>query len=207
VGRFGDQIVRAVPTLREPVRGLIVGDEVAPERGRDRLHRHVVVRRSEPAGDEHGVVLGVVFVDDARDLGDLVGDDRYPADRHAAVGEPAAKPRRVRVLGITDEEFVPDGDNCGVHTRTRRRALKRAPVRKAKLPTEGELFVVLVVFVHAETHLPASLAKLLQLSPEVDRPDDGGDRGDHEGSPEDEQIGLAVRLTTTDPLVTESHVI
>jgi len=48
VGRFGDQIVRAVPTLREPVRGLIVGDEVAPNAAATEPIVVVVVRRSEP---------------------------------------------------------------------------------------------------------------------------------------------------------------
>ncbi|CDK40965.1 hypothetical protein BN903_26 [Halorubrum sp. AJ67] len=74
------------------------------------------MRRSEPAGDDHGVVLCVVLVDYSRDLGDLVRDDRHASDADAPGVEAVAEPGRVRVLGVADEELVPDGDDGGVHT-------------------------------------------------------------------------------------------
>jgi hypothetical protein len=59
----------------------------AVERRRDRFHRHVVRRPSEPAGDDDRVEGVAVLAGGLRDDLPVVGDRQHPLDAQAPLGE------------------------------------------------------------------------------------------------------------------------
>jgi hypothetical protein len=95
----------------------VVLDEVAVERRRDAVHRYVVWRPAESAGDDDGVEPVAVPPRRPGDHRRLVRDGQDALHRHAALGELCAEPRGVRVRRVAREEFVADRQQGRVHVR------------------------------------------------------------------------------------------
>ena len=91
---------------------LLVDDQVEPRRGREQLHRPVVVGRAEAPRDDAEVGLQAL-AECGRELAGRVADDRDPRGRDAERQELARQERPVQVGALAADELAAGDDDRG----------------------------------------------------------------------------------------------